>query len=422
MPELERTITASPAAEPPAVIDLRDLPHPLPTDSVTETDQAIALRQELDRAERELAIGAQYATEALAPTGARDLASRILPHPELIDETPDIATLFDAQRFIREAPRFREQVSDETRITPFRYTRGVGKVWSMTEHEGLRELDTFLTDSLVAIEGMSDRMRAALRPASLDLVAEQAPSMRESLTFLGEAEYQEAVQGLAERWKAYLRANPTAQLCVVAEIGGFDRYKHMGKRKSDDKLREDVLLAFTNEELEEFGGRIVGKVEHITRPPQDCRIVMVDDWTISGTQMRDLYHTLSGRNTQVRTMAQLGNVEINLLTAKRDYLTHGFKIDPYRPSRGVLPVYAYFLSHHAPLAKRESNGHVSGLHSTVNWDFATTLRGMQALVARFGVVPHKPLALASIEAQYAKQPPVLTIGRNGVQHVRAGRK
>jgi hypothetical protein len=290
------------------------------------------------------------------------------------------------------APRFEEQARDTSRSRVFMFNRlpmGVDpEGWeqeTMTESQGLKELSGFL-------DGYIEKNDTEWSNAKGTILAED---MRENITFIGEREHSEAVRGLAATWKAYLRENPERMICVLT--GSSESKKYPGQIKSDAHLRDEILKTFSEEELEEFSGRIVADIVDIRgRKPTDTRLILLDDWTISGQQIRRIYRELEHDPyfTPFRK-----SLEVNLVVASEERLEQGLQIYPEDPSSGSIKVKSYFKSHPGKGAKSDNKSYVSGLHSSVNYDFEDLLEDMIYEETAEGEAP-KILALASIVRSY----------------------
>jgi hypothetical protein len=200
----------------------------------------------------------------------------------------DAARLLESRRFVRTAPRLTDQLADEeTRsnlITYIAETHSSLKTVTskdryrdnraeLTEYETLRQLEEFL-DYIESLNGEC---------------AAKAKSMRENLTFIGEKEYKEAAAGIAASWKAALEANTDLQICTIAgEIG-------REKIKSGEYLLDNILADFTEEDWKRYGGRIIvdrDDIAQVQQKKENLRVVLLDDWTISGMQLKNVYNLL----------------------------------------------------------------------------------------------------------------------------------
>lgn len=310
--------------------------------------------------------------------------------------------------FVRTAPRFVEMLSDETRTNLFKYVVRETALWNddpssedtvvqMTEHDGLIALNSFLGDY---IQSEIKAGRGGSRSAEI------AHGIQENLTFIGEKEYKEAVLGLAAMWKEYLDGDPSRQLCVLSKISEGN-----SKRKSDVYLRENILDTFSDEELAKYSGRILTQLDDISEPPESTKIILLDDWSIGGSQMRGAYTAIRGHE-KLATYAD--SVEINLIASSGGRLKHGLKTNAYDSSSPSIPVKAYFKTHDAPeTSQQEHRGHVTGTHSAVDYDFEAELHVMARRMGdNEGEAVNLP-PLANIIRPYRYAKPRITVGKNG---------
>lgn len=296
--------------------------------------------------------------------------------------------------FAKVPPTFAEQLKDERRREPFKV---FAQAKVRTEHEGLVNLDAFLGGFLesCAVEEMPARIRLG------DLEV-QARSMRENLTFIGSPEYSEALIGIGNLWKSYLEADPERQIAVLTKIGSLPRFLRKAFKKSDEYLWEQIFDTFTDEEKELFGPRIVPEVDQLTADPEKVRVVILDDWTISGEQMRDV-HELLDNDPVARPYLDADCLEINVLCAAEARIKDGLELDPYDEAAGSIPVKAYFKAHPAPAAVTSGFAHITGLHSAVNHGFYKVCQSIQQAVKEVMGVDLKEPLLAQLYAPYKKE-------------------
>ncbi len=283
------------------------------------------------------------------------------------------------------APRFDLQVTDEKRTNTFEYVDSEDTknpdpedIKQMTEAEGLQQLYGFLAD-------FYNDSRYARGVDKFTELSARSHSMLENLSFIGEKEFQEAAYGLAAYWKNYLDEDEKHQICVMAPVSHSARYADL--RKSDEYFRDRILQTFTDEELEKYSGRIVGVPEDLTAEPEDTKVILLDDWAISGRELRTAFDEQHTQSDAFYAYAAGRTVEINLLIASEGRLDNGLKLnpthdDPDLPSR--LPVRSYYRSRYSPESQQEHKSHVSGTHSSVNYDFDKDInRGFPHAIDRF---------------------------------------
>lgn len=286
----------------------------------------------------------------------------------LHDRGQDAAPKIEKKGYAKTAPRFIDQVTDESRQNKFSYIDGEETVHprpedikQTTEVEGLQQLYGFLAD-------FYNDTRPQKGVDNLLTLSERAKSMIEKLSFIGERELQEASYGMAEYWKNYLDEDPNNQICVLASVSDSARYQ--GERKSDEYIRDRILRTFTDEELEKYSGRIVGELEDITADTENTKVVLMDDWSISGRELRTVYDELLV-DDKFYELATAERVEIDLIVSSQGRIENGFKLNPSYDANlpAYVPVKSYYRSHFSGDSLHEHKGHVTGTHSSVNYDF-----------------------------------------------------
>lgn len=264
--------------------------------------------------------------------------------------------------FAKDAPRIKEQVKDTSRKNKITYiqamyskrgkdARPIELTNEVEEHDALGQLIDFLQK--VESKTEDEYYRGVAR------------SMTENLTFIGEKEYKEAVLGIASMWKQYLNVDPNRQLCVITEIS-----KQAGQVKSDKFLLDSILAHFDDNELEFYKGRLLIDPSDLTADPEDARLVMLDDWIISGMQMRDAY---DGIRNNVHIKPYLDSLEINLIVTSDPRIENGLNVGRSWTDEDIrVPVKGYFKAHTASTSEKDHEAHVTGFHSSVDFDFELT--------------------------------------------------
>lgn len=337
--------------------------------------------------------------------------------PEEAVREQDIVRSWETEGVVKAAPRLEEQLQDTSRLTPFDYTEDKASYKTFSrlpegfikgteiELHGLLEVHDLLTAYLATDFAQSKKYslehEQALKAKSKDIL--------DNLTFIGEKEYAEAAAGIGVAWKAFLDEDPERKLCVLTEANKLDRYS--GTRKSDDYLMNRILGTFSDEELIRYRGRIVNGLEDMgEHPAESSRVVLLDDWTISGQSMRGIHDELS-KDPRYRKYFEADAVEINLIVASRDRIENGLHIVPGQPEEGTIPVKSYFLAHHAPTAHSSHHSYVTGTHSPVNYGFSEVCRKvgrrMQLGLKSEGAV--RPPRLVSIVPEYRDEVPTIKI-------------
>ena len=328
-----------------------------------------------------------------------DLAARPASQVEVIEQDNSIAE----QGFCKKAPLFSEQIQDATRKMSFSYRKHDGTYATMTERDGLVNLWDSLNDFLDLTDPPKQMGNFTLQV--VENLRLEARSILDSLTFIGHSEYEEATRGIGEYWRAFLDEDPSNQLCIVAGATDHVRQEYgEHERKSDDWLREDILLGFTDEELAHYSGRIHGKPQDITADPAHTKIVLLDDWCISGDTLRKVYARLANEDS-AHEFIQADCVEANLIVVSNERLENGLRTQGGPLQKNTIPVIGFYKSHEASCPEaQENHAHVSGLHSHVNYGFRDSIRPMLKLkdmITNTGKQHKKSIApLMHIESTY----------------------
>ena len=347
-----------------------------------------------DRYDRELDIesginaaqsGSSYTDEyRLVPTKSPGVEPEIDQAAADNEISPEEAAwLLELRKSVKVAPRLADQLADdkEDRSNIITYIAGADKSLStktsedyyrgdraeLTEYEMLHQLDEFLAK----IEALGGKY------------AVDAQFMRENLTFIGEKEYKEAASGIATNWKALLEADAKLQICVIA--GEIAKSKNsQGKMiydnqiKSDESLLDNILANFTEEDWEKYGGRILVDRDDIAQTQKEhLRVVLLDDWTISGWQLRKVYISLIGQYPEIKDQ-----IEVQLIAANKQRIKYGLSVDWLYASEKI-PVKAYFSAHYSAVAGEKA--YITGSHSAVDFDFESTIMKMIREAERLGV-------------------------------------
>lgn len=289
----------------------------------------------------------------------------------------EAAWLLELKRSVEVAPRLSDQLADdeEDRSNIITYIAGRkrplrtktsedsyrGGREEITEYEMLHQLDEFLAKMEGSLGGK---------------YADDARSIRDKLTFIGEKEYKKAAAGIVANWKAVLEADANLQICVIAgEIAKLkdrktdDKTIYGNQIKSDEYLLEAILANFSEKDWEKYGGRVLVDRDDIAQAPKEhLRVVLLDDWTISGWQLRKVYISLVGQYPEIRKQ-----IEVQLIAANRQRIEQGLAVD-WLYTGEKLPVKAYYSAHYSETAAR--GAHITGSHSTSDFDFEVTIARM----------------------------------------------
>lgn len=289
-------------------------------------------------------------------------------HVALPQETPispeAMLDAFRTQHFVREAPRLSEIDENVERSNPFsyysadsmvrqqRYAGGeAGSPVTMTEREGLRGLRTFLHET-------TEDIRAHGGNSELESAIE---TIAHRTSFIGETELQEATAGIAQLWRDFLSADPNHRLIVPAGIIGTGE----AMQKSSDYLFQRVMAHLSPSERDMYASRIARDLHRLPRDPRNTKIILLDDWTISRTQ---LANGMGAVIEQARREYQQ-QVEVHLIAASPQQLAS------LRLQGREVRVFAYYRTDETDAGEPL----VTGTHSSVDFGFEEPIQAAVAL-------------------------------------------
>lgn len=332
-----------------------------------------------------------------------------------------VAELFEQQGFVKEAPYLRDQVNDTSRTNIVRYDTsqlrrvshaeseaGASEdtVRAITEHEGLVDLKAFLDNA----------GEQGLHVGRKDL-SEAARIIADKLSFIGNKELGEAAEGIKSMWQDFLEENPDNVLHVVAGVSSS-----RGVRKSDQHVAEQILCAFSDEELEAYAGRIKLGVKNVNSAPDKTKIVLVDDWTISGSQIEAAAAETLFDDPKLD--AYRSGFEVNMVAASEKWLESGLQNIHSRRGLFEMPIKAYFKTHDfAPRSASarflfkeisEKTGPVTGTHSSGDFGFENVIHDIVDEQKNRGIPAEMP-PLTNIVRDYPRQRSPIYL-QNGAVH------
>lgn len=150
--------------------------------------------------------------------------------------------------------------------------------------------------------------------------------IRNHLNYVGEPELMEAAHGIATYWKHRLDAHPDKTLFVMlGEINNMERADYaapQGKIKSDEYFMELIMGEFSDDELAQYADRLlIDEGELVNLPKENVDVVMLDDWTSSGTEIMEQQQCFLRRHPDLRD-----HIEVQLAIANEERLKVGFRM------------------------------------------------------------------------------------------------
>jgi hypothetical protein len=290
-------------------------------------------------------------------------------------------------------PAVAEQLQDGARDTILTYTDETHpEASTIDERAALTQLDDFLDNYIQ--NGSDERL------------LNEAESLRGSLNFMGEKELSSASAATAKDWQEYLDGDENRQILVIA--GASDAAPETAK--SDAYVFERILEHMDADEktLEKYQGRLITDRDQLTGNADAARVVILDDWSISGEQLGKSYAAFVAEDPSSPYKQQL---EVNLLVADPEMIKDGFFPRQYdesvKPDQ-ILPVQAHFAA--KPRLKPVTPGdhviamHISGTHSVTDFGFSNTIESMaNELRGPDGDKPVETPAVINLAKTYSKE-------------------
>ena len=281
----------------------------------------------------------------------------------------DIIDAFEHEHCVRTVGALKDIANDPTRTNQVTgvesfYRRPTSKLGAevaeedrvtRTEHEALRQL----------VEYLEDYKAKAPDSPLYDILAD-------SLSFIGEKEYAEAVKGIATYWKWFLDQDDKNQLYVDTVVSKLDR-----QIKSDVYMFDRILEHFSDEDMQKYWGRLlVNGAEILQEDPNRVKVVLLDDWTISGSQLQHGYSQFARAHPSL-----VSSIEVQLIVASPERVAMGIEEIWYRTSHAQtkersVPIVtrAYYLAHESDVTDSGAVGaRITGAHSSVDFGFVSDM-------------------------------------------------
>lgn len=253
--------------------------------------------------------------------------------------------------------------------------------FTYSEREALLDLGDFLAKTKTVAEADTED------GISQKSILHDVERMEEELTFLGKEEYDEAVAGLAGMWGEYLAQGPDYAINIYNELSkeGFE--------KSYNVIINDIHKAMLGDErLAPLASQVYADPEQ-WQTGEHAKLVVVDDWSMGGNTINDLYRTVSQQARKHGKADLLDNLELHMLVAKAGQAEH---IVEDKKRYDYKAVRAYYETGDGKYSEREP---LSGSHSSVDIAFEDTLSGMSRYLERQGSQREKPL-LVDLQRAY----------------------
>ena len=296
--------------------------------------------------------------------------------PLRAQKRPNLEHIYDGLEYdhcVKQAPRLTDQLRDRSRRHDvISYVGGTQIAIGTSTYSSEFASKVRKTSELSALRAYKELLDKHDEAASAENGV-SLTSLRDDITYIGKNEYKEAVKGIAAYWKALLDRDSKQQIFICTQAIGSAHFV-----KSDEYMIDRIVAQFSDEELKRYKGRFtMNQADIMDSNPKDVRIVLVDDWTISGSQLRGAASRFIRRFPQFA-----GRIEIQLIAASRERISLGLEevTGKWSESGGwsedelTVPVRAYYVAHAANSLDNSAKGVcITGSHSSVDFGFENVL-------------------------------------------------
>ena len=319
-----------------------------------------------------------------------------------------IIDALEKEHCVRQIGGFRDIAHDPTRTNGVMCVDGTRQLTSAALGSNVPEQDRVVRTEHEALQQLLDfcDSQTQVRPDNIFF-----GNFINELSFVGEKEYAEAVKGIATYWKWFLDQDGENQLYVDAVISGETTCI-----KSDMYMLDRVLAHFSDDDMEKYWGRLLTKETDIIQSnPRKVKVVLLDDWTISGSQLRGGYSEFAQKNPTL-----VSSIEIQLIVAAAERIALGMEQASYYSDNNNeleethIPIVtrAYYVAHTAEMENKNfKDARISGSHSSVDFGFSCDIaRNMGAPNKKYPLLtnvirPYRQIGyelsnIARLEEQY----------------------
>lgn len=202
--------------------------------------------------------------------------------------------------------------------------------------------------------------RVVERKGEYSSTASWMRDIKDNFNFVGRTELLEAAAGIATYWKERMDRYPENSIFVL--LGEISKLGAVygpppGKVKSDEFLMDLIIQNFTDEELVKYRDRLLIDESALTgKSPENIDVVLLDDWTMTGTEMTHQLRSFLKRRPELAS-----RTELQLVIADEERIKIGFRPGNSQDDTIWLPTRGYFMANKGKSAWDIS---VSGSHSS----------------------------------------------------------
>ena len=253
-------------------------------------------------------------------------------------------------------PKLLSQARDTSRNNPVTYVVDDGYMGTRTSDPCFRKMRRETTEYKALNEFLY--FMKMVEPYVPDHIKDDARELRNELVFLGMSELHFAATALAKRLRHLLKVDNNP---VYVDVGNsLSQCRVKNEMKSSQYILSLVLSKFLDDEFEEYEGRlkVYGGRGEIGK---SSKILFLDDWIISGDQMRERISVFGAYNNP-----GAHKVSVLVMAASSNCIDNGIGADSLW-GEATYPVEAYYR------LKNDHNdwgvSRVTGIHSSTDSTF-----------------------------------------------------
>ena len=253
-------------------------------------------------------------------------------------------------------PKLLSQARDTSRNNPVTYVVDDGYMGTRTSDPCFRKMRRETTEYKALNEFLY--FMKMVEPYVPDHIKDDARELRNELVFLGMSELHFAATALAKRLRHLLKVDNNP---VYVDVGNsLSQCRVKNEMKSSQYILSLVLSKFLDDEFEEYEGRLKvyggrGEID------KSSKILFLDDWIISGDQMRERISVFGAYNNP-----GAHKVSVLVMAASSNCIDNGIGADSLW-GEATYPVEAYYR------LKNDHNdwgvSRVTGIHSSTDSTF-----------------------------------------------------
>jgi hypothetical protein len=186
----------------------------------------------------------------------------------------DVAGLMETRGYFVDAPRAIDIAQDQTRTSANTQNIRSGL------HDAVFDVDEYAVTGFTESEGPQNLLELldALTSALPEDQQERIEYFKEKLTFIGQKEFDEAVQGLAGYIFVFAGENPDTKICLPVDKNRSEKSEGLVA----NMVVDEIIRLAQQEAAPDF---LVDYNTAVRLPSDEVQFFLLDDWSVSGHDM-----------------------------------------------------------------------------------------------------------------------------------------